>query len=167
MNKVGFSRIKWPVYLRQTSAGGHSVADCDDGVQAVVLEHAPDGPATFVLNYREIHGSCRFHQFAFGVDVLEVQADVIGDGLEQFGHQAVRQPQRLRVDARRLRGLNGLQRGLITVGGMPQKNHAQHRHGIFGGREVGIGTELIGGFPQAGFNLRDVVEGVGGHLCGG
>ena len=51
--------------------------------------------------------------------------------------------------------------------GVPQKNHAQHRHGIFGGREVGVGTELIGGFPQAGFNLRDVVEGVGGHLCGG
>jgi hypothetical protein len=69
--------------------------------------------------------------------------------------------------ARRLRGLNGLQRGLITVGGVPQKNHAQHRHGIFGGREVGVGTELIGGFPQAGFNLRDVVEGVGSHLCGG
>jgi hypothetical protein len=27
------------------------------------------------------------------------------------------------VDARRLRGLNGLQRGLITVGGVPQKTH--------------------------------------------
>ncbi len=66
-----------------------------------------------------------------------------------------------------LRGLNGLQHGLLTVGDVPQKNHAQHRHGIFGGREVGVDTELIGGFPQAGFNLRDVVEGVGGHLCGG
>ncbi len=60
-----------------------------------------------------------------------------------------------------------MQRGLITVGGVPQKNHAQHRHGIFGGREVGVGSELIGGIPQAGFNLRDVVEGVGGHLRGG
>jgi hypothetical protein len=28
------------------------------------------------------------------------------------------------------------------------------------------GAELMGGFPQAGFNLRDVVAGVGGHLCG-
>jgi len=26
--------------------------------------------------------------------------------------------------------------------------------------------ELIGGFPQAGFNLRDVMEGVGGDLRG-
>ncbi len=65
--------------------------------------------------------------------------------------------------ARRLIGLDGLQRGLVTVGGVPQKNHAQHRHRIFRGREVGIGPKLIGGFPQAGFNLRDVVEGVGGH----
>jgi hypothetical protein len=63
-------------------------------------------------------------------------------------------------------GLNGLQRGLISVDGVPQKNYAQHRHGIFGGRELGVGTELSGGFPQAGFNLRDVVEGVCGHLCG-
>ena len=72
----------------------------------------------------------------------------------------------LGASARRLRGLNGLQRGLLTVGGVPQKNHAQHRHGLFGGREVGVGTELIAGFPKAGFNLRNVVEGVGGHLCG-
>lgn len=63
-----------------------------------MLERTPDGPATFVLNYREILGSCRFRQLAFGVDVLEVQTDVIGNGLEQFGHQAVRQPQRLGLD---------------------------------------------------------------------
>ena len=54
------------------SRGAHPVADCDDGVQTVVPERAPDGSATFVLNYREILGSCRFRQFAFGVDVLEV-----------------------------------------------------------------------------------------------
>ena len=87
-----------------------------------MLARAPDGPATLVLNYREILGSCRFRQFAFGVDVLEMQTDVIGDGLEHFAHQAVRQPQRLGVDARRLRGLNGLQRSLVTVGGVPQKS---------------------------------------------
>ncbi len=40
-------------------------------------------------------------------------------------------------------------------------------HGIFRGREVGVGPELISGVPQAAFNLRDVVEGVGGHLGGG
>lgn len=39
--------------------------------------------------------------------------------------------------------------------------------GIFGNFEVRLGTEVIGCFPQAGFNLRDVVEGVGGHLRGG
>jgi hypothetical protein len=60
-----------------------------------------------------------------------------------------------------------LPHGLISICGMSQKNHAEHRHRLFRGREVGVGTELIGGFPQAGFNLRDVVEGVDGHLCGG
>jgi hypothetical protein len=31
---------------------------------------------------------------------------------------------------------------------------------------VAPGAELIGGFPQAGFNLRDVVAGGDGYLCG-
>lgn len=65
--------------------------------------------------------------------------------------------------ARRLVGFNGLHSGLVAVGRVLQKDHAQHRHGIFRGREVGVGPKLIGGVPQAGFNLRDVVEGVGGH----
>lgn len=70
----------------------------------------------------------------------------------------------LGASARRFVRLDGLQRGLVTVGGVAQKDHAQHGHAIFRGREVGVGPELISGDPQAGFNLRDVVEGVGGHL---
>jgi hypothetical protein len=68
----------------------------------------------FVLNYREILGSCRFHQFAFGIDVLEVQPDVIGGGLEQFGHQALRQPQRLGVD-------ENADMNLLVITGVKQK----------------------------------------------
>jgi hypothetical protein len=39
-------------------------------------------------------------------------------------------------------------------------------HGLFRGREFGVGPELISRVPQAGSNLRDVMEGVGGHLGG-
>lgn len=35
----------------------------------------PNAP---LLNYREILGSCRFYQFAAGINVFEVQATVIG-----------------------------------------------------------------------------------------
>ena len=101
----------------------------------------------------------------------QVEQGVVACGLGQHQSAALDEvaldQRTLGASARRLRGLNGLQGGLLTVDGVPQKNHAQHGHGIFGGREVGVGPELIGGVPQAGFNLRDVVEGVGGHLCGG
>ena len=59
---------------------------------------APNGPAAFVLNYREILGSCRLRQFPFGVDILEVQADVVRGGVEEFGHEPLRQPQSLGVN---------------------------------------------------------------------
>ena len=78
--------------------GTDPIADGDDGVQAVVPESTPDGASSFVLNYREILGSCRLLQFSLGVDILEVQADVIRGGLEYFSHQALRQPERLGVD---------------------------------------------------------------------
>jgi hypothetical protein len=42
----------------------------------------------------------------------------------------------------------------------------QRMHGLFRGREFGVGPELISRVPQAGSNLRDVMEGVGGHLGG-
>ncbi len=46
-----------------------------------MLEITPDGPPAFVLNYREILGSCLFRQLTLGVDVPEVQADVVSGGL--------------------------------------------------------------------------------------
>ena len=49
----------------------------------------------------------------------------------------------------------------IGANSMAQKDDAQHRHGVFGGGKVGVGAELVGGFPQAGFDLGDVVECVG------
>ena len=47
---------------------------------------------------------------------------------------------------------------------MAQKDHAQHRHAVLAAGQFGIGAELVGGVPQAGFNLGDAVEGVGGHV---
>jgi hypothetical protein len=40
--------------------------------------------------------------------------------------------------------------------GMAQKQQSQHGEGIFGSREFGVCTELVGGGPQAGFQF-------GGH----
>ena len=64
----------------------------------------------------------------------------------------------------RLVGFNGLQRGLEAIGGMAQKDHPQHRHGVLSGSEVRVGAELVGGLPKAGFYLGNIVECVGGHL---
>ncbi len=55
-----------------STLGADAVADCNDGIEAIVLEGAPNGPPAFVLNYREILGSCLFRQFALCVDVPEV-----------------------------------------------------------------------------------------------
>ena len=37
--------------------------------------------------------------------------------------------------------------GLEAIVSMSQEYQAEHRHGIFGGGELGIGTQLVGCFP--------------------
>jgi hypothetical protein len=47
---------------------------------------------------------------------------------------------------------------------LTQNNHAQHRHDEFDVGQLGVGAQLVGGFPQAGFDLTDVADGVGGQV---
>ena len=58
-----------------------------------------------------------------------------------------------------LRGLEALVRLLEAVVGVAQEDQAEHRHRVFRGLELGVGAELVGGVPQALFDLG----GVGGH----
>lgn len=55
--------------------------------------------SSFGLNYRGFLGSCLPGQLTILVDVLEVQADVVGADIEQFGHLALGQPHRVAVSA--------------------------------------------------------------------
>ena len=55
--------------------------------------------------------------------------------------------------------------GIETVGRMAQEDHAQYRHEVVAGGELGIGAEVIGGFPEVGFELLDILEGVVGHAA--
>ncbi|MDP1666273.1 MAG: hypothetical protein Q8L79_14265 [Methylobacter sp.] len=59
--------------------------------------------------------------------------------------------------SRQLIGLNLVQCSLLTVAGMAQEDHAQHRHAVFAGWQLGIGAQLIGGFPETIFDFGNVL----------
>ena len=56
-------------------------------------------------------------------------------------------------------------RSLEAVGRMAQEDHAQHRHEVIAGGELGIGAEVVRGLPEVGFELLDVFEAVVGHAA--
>ena len=46
---------------------------------------------------------------------------------------------------------------------MARKNDAQYRHAVFTGGQLGVGAEIIGSLPEAGFKLFDISELINGH----
>ena len=58
-------------------------------------------------------------------------------------------------------GFDGRQRRVIPVAGVAKKNHPQHRHAVFAARQLGVGAQLVGGFPQTGFDLVEFGQGAG------
>jgi len=75
------------------------VADGYHRIQVVVLEPLPDLPLAVLTNYREILGGCRLVQLGLGVDVLEVQADIVRGGIKKLGHLTLRRPKGLALQA--------------------------------------------------------------------
>ena len=74
-------------------------------------------------------------------------ADVIGGLHFAFGHPA--------------RGLivsDLLCSRVEAIGGVTQKDDAQHGHEIVAGRELGIGAEIVCGFPEVGFKFGEIVH---------
>src|SRR5664279_4125871 len=57
--------------------GADSVAYRNNGIKIVVFKLAANRSPAFVLNYREILGSCCFSQFIFCVNILKMQTDVV------------------------------------------------------------------------------------------
>src|SRR5262249_13794118 len=51
----------------------------------------------------------------------------------------------------------------VTVGGVAQKDHAEHRHAVFTGRELRVSAEIVCGVPEVGFEFFDILESVLGH----
>ena len=52
-------------------------------------------------------------------------------------------------------------RCLEAIGRMAQEDHAQHRHKIIAGSQLGVGTEVVRRLPEVSFEFFDVFEGVG------
>jgi hypothetical protein len=50
-----------------------------------------------------------------------------------------------------------------AVGGMPQKDNAQHWHAVFRRRQLGVRAEIIHRRPKVGFQLLDAVLGILRH----
>ena len=53
--------------------------------------------------------------------------------------------------------------GVIAVCGVAQEDDAEDRHAVFAGGQLGIGPELVGGSPEAVFELFDVLKLILGH----
>ena len=50
-----------------------------------------------------------------------------------------------------------------AIGGVAEEDDPQHGHEVVAGSEFGVGAEVIGGLPEVGFELLDVLEGVARH----
>ena len=46
--------------------------------------------------------------------------------------------------------------GVEAVGGVAEEDDAQDGHEVVAGGELGIGAEIVGGFPEVGFELLEV-----------
>jgi len=60
-----------------------------------MLGRSARSAASLDLNYRVILGSRFFVELDLGVDVLDVQSDVVSRRVEQLGHLLLREPGRL------------------------------------------------------------------------
>ena len=98
----------------------HPVADGQDGVEVVVIDQPPHLPPALGLNRQVLLDSCLRAQLLFLVDVLEMQADILLGGPEQFRHRRLREPDRPILDPHRKPSLS-------VVGGVEQELAAGHR----------------------------------------
>ncbi len=70
--------------------GFHAVTHGKCGIQVVVLDLPRYLTFAFGANYRVILGSCFFFQFCLGIDVFQMQTDVVGTGIKQLCHLRLR-----------------------------------------------------------------------------
>ncbi len=64
----------------------------------------------------------------------------------------------------RLVGFDGGKGGVIAIGRVAEKDDPQRRHAVFAGGQVRVGAQLVSGFPEAAFDLLDVLKLVPGHV---
>lgn len=60
-----------------------------------MLQGAADLPGALLTNHRDFLGSCGRIQLFFGVDVFQVQGDVVGGSVKQLRHAALGEPEGL------------------------------------------------------------------------
>jgi len=76
-----------------------AIADGDDRGEVVVLDIPGNLAASFGSNYSILSNSCRRVQFLLGVKLTEVVVYGVHADLEEFGHQGLREPERLPLEA--------------------------------------------------------------------
>ena len=92
---------------------------------------------------------------------------VVASGLRQIERAARdvvgRQHLALRHLAAGLVGVDLPMCRLETVGRVAQEDHAQHRHEVVAGVELGVGAQIVRRRPQVGLEFFDVLVGVSAH----
>jgi hypothetical protein len=56
-------------------------------------------------------------------------------------------------------------RSFKAIRRVAEKDHAQDRHEVIAGSKLGVGAEVVCCFPEVGFELFDVFEGLVGHAA--
>ena len=79
--------------------GFHAVTNGKHCIQIVVFDLPRYLTFAFDSNYRVILGSYFFFQLGFGIDVSQVQTDIVGAGVKQVCHLRLRQPYGVGVEA--------------------------------------------------------------------
>ena len=120
-----------PLAKLHAALGIDPVTDGDDRIQVVVRQGSPDLTAALGSNYRGILGRCLPLELLGSEDVSQMQADVVGRGLEKVSHLPLGQPDGISVEAdinARLAAL-GLVDDDLAAGGCCRRYGA---HGIGG-----------------------------------
>lgn len=76
-----------------TAPGVNTIPDRNNGVEVVMFYLPGHSASPLLLNYREILGRCGFAQFAAGVNIFEVQTDVVGRCLQNLRELPLGKPE--------------------------------------------------------------------------
>src|SRR5262249_15070848 len=88
-----------PLAELRAAMAADAETDDEDGGERVVLHGTPDLPRPLRSNHQVRLDSCPRVELPLLVDVLQMEVDVLERRLEQLGHEGLREPDRLALEA--------------------------------------------------------------------